>query len=167
MAYDSPDTGGGTLPLPNNLHSGSGSSSGPDLVNMANGLQKRLSRASAARSHGGSTAKSDKWWKIHLFRGMINDIRRRAPFYWSDFKDAWDYRVVPATIYMYFAKYDLPFSLYPTSSINPFFSSKLDTRHALPACPAASRTLLAHAPIHILLMFTLLPPATESVLTLH
>jgi hypothetical protein len=36
---------------------------------------------------------------------MINDIRRRAPFYWSDWRDAWDYRVVPATVYMYFAKY--------------------------------------------------------------
>lgn len=36
---------------------------------------------------------------------MINDIRRRAPFYLSDWTDAWDYRVVPATVYMYFAKY--------------------------------------------------------------
>lgn len=45
------------------------------------------------------------WWKIHLFRGMINDFRRRAPCYESDWKDAWDYRVVPAMIYMYFAKY--------------------------------------------------------------
>lgn len=36
---------------------------------------------------------------------MIQDIKRRAPFYWSDWTDAWDYRVVPATIYMYFAKY--------------------------------------------------------------
>lgn len=34
---------------------------------------------------------------------MIRDIRRRAPFYLSDFTDAWDYRVVPATIYMFFA----------------------------------------------------------------
>ncbi|EUC45727.1 hypothetical protein COCMIDRAFT_94848 [Bipolaris oryzae ATCC 44560] len=34
---------------------------------------------------------------------MIKDVRRRAPFYWSDWKDAWDYRVVPATVYMYFA----------------------------------------------------------------
>lgn len=48
--------------------------------------------------------KPDRWWKIHLFRGMINDVRRRAPYYWSDFADAWDYRVVPATVYMYFAK---------------------------------------------------------------
>ncbi|KAL0943991.1 anion exchange protein 4 protein [Colletotrichum truncatum] len=43
------------------------------------------------------------WWKTPLFRGMINDIRRRAPFYVSDWVDAWDYRVVPATVYMYFA----------------------------------------------------------------
>jgi hypothetical protein len=34
---------------------------------------------------------------------MINDVKRRAPFFWSDWKDAWDYRVVPATVYMYFA----------------------------------------------------------------
>jgi boron transporter len=45
-----------------------------------------------------------KWWKIRLFRGMINDVRRRLPFYWSDWTDAWDYRVIPATVYMYFAK---------------------------------------------------------------
>ncbi|MCJ1384813.1 hypothetical protein MMC17_007931 [Xylographa soralifera] len=34
---------------------------------------------------------------------MIKDVKRRAPFYWSDWSDAWDYRVVPATVYMYFA----------------------------------------------------------------
>lgn len=44
-----------------------------------------------------------KWWHVHLFRGMINDVKRRAPYYWSDWTDAWDYRVVPATVYMYFA----------------------------------------------------------------
>lgn len=47
---------------------------------------------------------NDKWWRVHLFRGMLNDVRRRAPFYLSDWTDAWDYRVVPATVYMYFAK---------------------------------------------------------------
>ncbi|KAJ4268355.1 hypothetical protein NW762_002418 [Fusarium torreyae] len=47
--------------------------------------------------------KKEAWWKIHLFRGMINDIRRRLPYYVSDWTDAWDYRVVPATVYMYFA----------------------------------------------------------------
>ncbi len=43
-------------------------------------------------------------WRIHPMRGMINDIRQRAPYYLSDWTDAWDYRVVPATVYMYFAK---------------------------------------------------------------
>jgi boron transporter len=47
----------------------------------------------------------EAWWKIHLFRGMANDLRQRAPYYLGDWTDAWDYRVVPATIYMYFAKY--------------------------------------------------------------
>lgn len=46
----------------------------------------------------------DKWWKVRLFRGMVNDLRRRVPYYVSDWVDAWDYRVVPATVYMYFAK---------------------------------------------------------------
>lgn len=44
-----------------------------------------------------------KWYTVHLGKGMISDVKRRAPFYWSDWIDAWDYRVVPATIYMYFA----------------------------------------------------------------
>jgi hypothetical protein len=65
-------------------------------------LSRETTRQSA-RSHR-STAEQ-AWWKTRLFSGMINDIRRRAPFYWSDWKDAWDYRVVPATVYMYFAKY--------------------------------------------------------------
>lgn len=52
----------------------------------------------------GSGSGSGPWWRIHLFRGMINDVRRRAPYYASDWTDAWNYRVVPATVYMYFAK---------------------------------------------------------------
>lgn len=66
-----------------------------------------FSRAGTNHSdfHGSSTSTPAKWWKVHFFRGMIQDIRRRAPYYWSDWTDAWDYRVVPATVYMYFAKY--------------------------------------------------------------
>ncbi|EAW09663.1 anion exchange family protein [Aspergillus clavatus NRRL 1] len=52
---------------------------------------------------GASSAKPPKWWRVRLFRGMIQDIKRRAPFYASDWTDAWDYRVIPATVYMYFA----------------------------------------------------------------
>ncbi|KAI1341990.1 HCO3 transporter family-domain-containing protein [Xylariaceae sp. FL0016] len=55
------------------------------------------------RQRSRASSKRPRWWKIHLFRGIVNDLRRRAPFYWSDWVDAWDYRVVPATIYMYFA----------------------------------------------------------------
>lgn len=51
-----------------------------------------------------ATVKKKPWWRVALFRGMVNDVRRRAPYYASDFTDAWDYRVVPSTVYMYFAK---------------------------------------------------------------
>ncbi|SPO00728.1 related to chloride-bicarbonate anion exchanger AE2 [Cephalotrichum gorgonifer] len=50
-----------------------------------------------------TTPAPEPWWKIRLFSGMANDLRRRLPFYVSDWTDAWDYRVVPATVYMYFA----------------------------------------------------------------
>ncbi|KAF2006222.1 hypothetical protein P154DRAFT_603655 [Amniculicola lignicola CBS 123094] len=65
--------------------------------------QDALSRENTRQTNRSSASKYDKWWKTKLFAGMINDVRRRAPFYWSDWKDAWDYRVVPATVYMYFA----------------------------------------------------------------
>ena len=51
-----------------------------------------------------AAAPRTRWWRIKYFQGILGDIKRRAPFYWSDWKDAWDYRVVPATVYMYFAK---------------------------------------------------------------
>ncbi|KAK9239875.1 HCO3 transporter family-domain-containing protein [Lipomyces kononenkoae] len=41
---------------------------------------------------------------IHAFRGMRNDIKNRLPYYLADWTvDAWNYRIIPATIYMYFA----------------------------------------------------------------
>lgn len=67
---------------------------------------ERLSRQMSARSTRSSKhQRRPRWWKIRLFRGMIDDVKRRFPYYWSDWRDAWDYRVVPATVYMYFAKY--------------------------------------------------------------
>jgi hypothetical protein len=42
---------------------------------------------------------------VHPFRGMWKDIRRRAPYYLSDWTDAWTYRVIPSTVDMYFKKY--------------------------------------------------------------
>lgn len=63
--------------------------------------QRHTSTATSAHSA------KPKWWHVHLFRGMVDDVKRRAPYYWSDWIDAWDYRVIPATVYMYFAKYGL------------------------------------------------------------
>lgn len=70
--------------------------------------EEHLAREQTRTSTRSTRAGKEAWWKTRLFSGMINDIRRRAPFYWSDWKDAWDYRVVPATVYMYFAKYVPP-----------------------------------------------------------
>jgi hypothetical protein len=74
-----------------------------------------------------STARKEAWWKMHLFRGMYNDLRRRGPYYAKDWADAWDYRVVPATVYMYFAKYVFPSYLW-----NPSRDSKFE--NGVPCC---------------------------------
>lgn len=87
-----------------NYSSADGASTGTD-AGAGGGIVQRTSTHRTHHSTASKTARTPKWWKIRLFRGMINDLRRRAPFYASDWKDAWDYRVVPATIYMYFAKY--------------------------------------------------------------
>ncbi len=42
--------------------------------------------------------------KIKVGGGILRDIRARAPLYWSDWKDAWNYRVLPATTLVFFAK---------------------------------------------------------------
>ncbi|KAG2034876.1 HCO3 transporter family-domain-containing protein [Suillus americanus] len=38
-----------------------------------------------------------------LGAGIISDVRARAPWYFSDWTDAWNYRVVPATALIFFA----------------------------------------------------------------
>lgn len=35
-------------------------------------------------------------------QGIYKDVRGRLPYYLSDWTDAWNYRVIPATVYMYF-----------------------------------------------------------------
>ncbi len=41
---------------------------------------------------------------IRPFSGIIQDIRARAPYYLSDWTDAWNYRVIPATLLIFCAK---------------------------------------------------------------
>lgn len=49
-------------------------------------------------------------WKriwIHLgrpFSGMIRDISTRLPYYVSDWTDAYNYRIIPATAMVFFSK---------------------------------------------------------------
>lgn len=49
-----------------------------------------------------------KWLRVglieHLGIGIARDIRARAPYYVSDWTDAWNYRVVPASALIFFAK---------------------------------------------------------------
>jgi hypothetical protein len=122
MASQAPITatgGGNTYTLPTTLHDTQSSSSRRQWKSRLNFLNSSSSsspsKAPVEHHHDGTeadlgrrtTGKSERekrWWKIRLFRGMINDVKRRAPFYKSDWVDAWDYRVVPATVYMYFAK---------------------------------------------------------------
>lgn len=39
----------------------------------------------------------------HPGQGIIKDLKARAPYYLSDWKDAYNYRVIPSTLFMYFA----------------------------------------------------------------
>ncbi|XP_008193077.2 sodium bicarbonate cotransporter 3 isoform X4 [Tribolium castaneum] len=38
-----------------------------------------------------------------LFGGLINDVKRKVPFYWSDFKDAFATQCIASWIFLYFA----------------------------------------------------------------
>ncbi|CAP73087.1 uncharacterized protein PODANS_2_5000, partial [Podospora anserina S mat+] len=84
--------------------------------------------APSSPSHG---KPEEPWHRIHLGRGMYLDIKRRLPYYWSDWTDAWDYRVVPATVYMFFA------------NILPALAFSLDMLHKTNGEYGVNETLLA------------------------
>jgi hypothetical protein len=50
-------------------------------------------------THDHAHAQRPVWQRLlrGIGSGMRNDLRNRAPYYWSDWGDAWNYRVVPAT----------------------------------------------------------------------
>ncbi|KAH8085946.1 anion exchanging protein [Cristinia sonorae] len=60
----------------------------------------RSPSATLGTSQGGMLGKLQRF---RLGAGIYNDIRSRAPFYWSDWTDAWNYRVVPAIVLIFFA----------------------------------------------------------------
>lgn len=43
-------------------------------------------------------------WLTTLGSGIVLDVRARAPHFISDWTDAWNYRVIPATALIFFAK---------------------------------------------------------------
>ena len=49
-------------------------------------------------------------WVRRIGSGVILDIRSRVPWYLSDWTDAWNYRVIPATALIFFAKWVIPFA---------------------------------------------------------
>ena len=61
-------------------------------------LNVTVSRSPSATLKGFSGA------GFRLFSGILNDIQSRVPFYLSDWKDAWNYRVIPAIVLIFFAK---------------------------------------------------------------
>lgn len=46
--------------------------------------------------------------RVKPFRGIVNDLRARLPYYASDWTDAWNYRVVPATAFTFCTKCAFP-----------------------------------------------------------
>ena len=52
---------------------------------------------------------------LKIGAGIWSDIRSRIPYYASDWTDAWNYRVVPATTLIFFAKYDVSSTERPNS----------------------------------------------------
>lgn len=60
---------------------------------------------SAITVTGGELERKTVWHRLRRFplcRGIIADVRDRLPYYRSDWTDAWNYRVIPATILTYF-----------------------------------------------------------------
>ncbi|KAI0073496.1 anion exchanging protein [Panus rudis PR-1116 ss-1] len=67
-------------------------------------LQDRRTLEQPARSLSPSdTLRLSSPLPLGIFSGIINDIRSRTPYYLSDWTDAWNYRVIPAIVLIFFA----------------------------------------------------------------
>jgi hypothetical protein len=73
-----------------------------------------LAISSTVYSTTGSPPQTKRFgWVKGVGVGIRRDIRARAPYYVSDWTDAWNYRVIPATALIFFANYvPAVFSLY-------------------------------------------------------
>src|SRR5699024_2507295 len=66
-------------------------------LDFASAGMETATRVATTTSRASTARQKMPWWHIRFFSGMVNDVKRRAPYYWSDWVDAWDYRVVPST----------------------------------------------------------------------
>ncbi|WVQ70756.1 hypothetical protein IAR50_000278 [Cryptococcus sp. DSM 104548] len=53
--------------------------------------------------HHDDSKQDNRTWISWLGRGMRRDVMNRLPWYWSDWADAWNYRVIPSTWFIFFA----------------------------------------------------------------
>lgn len=70
-----------------------------------------MDSTSASRSPSATLRTSQKsigllsrFTRVRIGSGILHDIRSRAPYYISDWTDAWNYRVIPAVVLIFFAK---------------------------------------------------------------
>ncbi len=75
------------------------SSKGDEKVQQGSTAPSATLRTSQTQTRG-----PIEGWVRKLASGIILDIKARAPHYASDWTDAWNYRVVPATALIFFAK---------------------------------------------------------------
>ena len=69
---------------------------------------KRTTSESISRSPSATLCRKERlpyWIPTFIGRGIISDIRARTPYYASDWLDAWNYRVIPAIVLIFFAKW--------------------------------------------------------------
>jgi hypothetical protein len=67
--------------------------------------QNGLTRMKTTESYTFQGQKGWRRWRIlRPGRGMYHDVKRRAPYYWSDITDAFTYRTFASTVRMYFVK---------------------------------------------------------------
>ncbi|KAJ9502199.1 hypothetical protein H2202_002263 [Exophiala xenobiotica] len=73
------------------------------------------------------------WRMFSPGRGMYHDVRRRLPYYWSDIIDGFVYRILPATVRMYFV------------NLLPALAFQLDMHHNTDGFYGINEALLSSA----------------------
>ena len=86
---------------------------GPSQDERADEQTAPATPGSVSRSPSATLCRNKKrlpfWIPTCFGSGIISDIRARAPYYASDWLDAWNYRVIPAIVLIFSAK-RVPFS---------------------------------------------------------